>query len=51
MFDHTTSRKCDDPSCQGELKDTIVNFGESLPQQKLEESFDHAQKVSQFLLY
>ena len=24
--------KCDDPSCRGELLDTIINFGESLPE-------------------
>ena len=27
-------RKCDDPSCRGDLADTIINFGENLPQSK-----------------
>ena len=26
--------KCDDPSCRGKLLDTIINFGESLPEGK-----------------
>uniref|UniRef100_A0A1X7STS1 Regulatory protein SIR2 homolog 7 n=2 Tax=Amphimedon queenslandica TaxID=400682 RepID=A0A1X7STS1_AMPQE len=28
-------RKCDDPSCQGILRDTIINFGEDLPDSEL----------------
>ena len=28
--DHRTGRKCDTPSCNGPLKDTIINFGENL---------------------
>ena len=28
--DHKTGRKCDTPGCGGDLKDTIINFGESL---------------------
>ena len=24
-------RNCDDPDCKGRLKDTIINFGENLP--------------------
>lgn len=46
MFDHTTSRKCDDPSCNGQLKDSIINFGENLPETELRNAFDHAGKVS-----
>ena len=23
---------CDDPKCRGKLKDTIINFGENLPE-------------------
>ena len=45
VFDHTTSRKCDDPSCKGQLLDSIVNFGESLPEVEFKKAFDHAQKV------
>lgn len=35
MFDHTTSRHCADALCDGELKDSIINFGESLPHEEL----------------
>ena len=27
-------RRCDNPSCKGILRDTIVNFGENLPDSK-----------------
>jgi len=30
-YDHLTGRKCDDPKCNGNLKDTIIHFEESLP--------------------
>lgn len=29
---YTAGRKCDDPACRGILKDTIINFGENLPE-------------------
>ena len=32
MFFVFTGRHCDDKNCQGRLIDTIINFGESLPQ-------------------
>lgn len=28
--EHITGRKCEQPNCGGDLKDTIINFGESL---------------------
>ncbi len=28
---YAAGRKCDDPACRGDLEDTIINFGESLP--------------------
>ena len=28
--EHKTGRICDTPGCKGELKDTIINFGEGL---------------------
>ena len=46
VFDHTTSRVCDDLSCRGTLHDSIINFGESLPEDELIKAFDHAKKVS-----
>ena len=30
VTDHLTGRKCDTPDCDGDLKDTIINFGETL---------------------
>jgi len=33
---HLTGRKCSVPGCDGKLKDTIINFGESLPPKHLE---------------
>ena len=32
VYDHQTGQKCDNPSCRGPLKDTIINFGENLPE-------------------
>ena len=48
MFDHTTSRRCDDPACRGTLYDSIVNFDEILPELELSKAFDHAHKVSRY---
>ena len=45
MFDHRTSRLCDDPKCRGVLNDSIINFGENLPQSEVKKAFDHAEKV------
>jgi NAD-dependent SIR2 family protein deacetylase len=42
VFDHTTSRQCDDPQCRGELDDSIINFGENLPEGELKKAFIHA---------
>jgi len=49
VFDHKTTRKCDNPACKGELYDSIINFGESLPKEELHESFAHA-KVADLCL-
>ena len=46
VFDHRTSRCCDDPNCRGQLHDSIINFGEELPKHELEKAFKHAKKVS-----
>jgi NAD-dependent SIR2 family protein deacetylase len=42
---HYTGRKCDKPECHGELKDSIINFGENLPEDELEKAFRHAQNA------
>ena len=38
---HKTGRKCDDKSCEGDLYDTIINFGENLDEKILEDGFNH----------
>jgi NAD-dependent SIR2 family protein deacetylase len=43
VHDHKTGRKCDDPSCRGDLKDSIINFGEDLPEREIDEGFQHGQ--------
>ena len=40
--DHRTGRKCDDPTCKGFLKDTIINFGEPLNSNIQELGFQNA---------
>jgi len=37
--DHKTTRKCDDPSCKGQLYDTIINFGDRLSERELNEGY------------
>ena len=50
MFDHVTSRKCDDPNCRGTLHDSIINFGENLPAGELDKAFSNADKVLKMAL-
>eukprot|EP01083_Nonionella_stella_P083645 231339_1 len=47
--DHTTGRYCTVPDCKGRLKDTIINFSESLPQQPLRSANDHSEQADLFL--
>ncbi|CAF1004104.1 unnamed protein product [Adineta steineri] len=42
---HYTGRRCDKPSCRGRLKDSIINFGEDLPEDELNKALDHAGKA------
>ncbi|XP_062503701.1 uncharacterized protein LOC134180532 isoform X2 [Corticium candelabrum] len=49
VHNHLTGRKCDDPHCRGKLRDTIINFGEDLPEDVLEASLKHA-KVADLCL-
>lgn len=37
--EHKTGRICDTPGCGGELKDTIINFGENLEKRILDKAF------------
>ena len=43
VHDHKTGRKWDDPECGGILQDTIINFGEGLPEEELNNAFNHAE--------
>jgi NAD-dependent SIR2 family protein deacetylase len=43
VFDHKTGRKCDDLKCGGALYDSIINFGESLPEREVNMGFENAE--------
>lgn len=43
VHDHATSRKC--TKCGSTLHDSIINFGENLPEYELETSCDHAERA------
>ena len=43
--EHKTGRICDTPGCGGELKDTIINFGEALNRQNLDNGFDWCEQA------
>ena len=42
VHDHATGRFCDDKKCNGELFDSIINFGENLPEQDMNLGFAHS---------
>ena len=42
---HYTGRRCGKPECRGQLRDSIINFGENLPEDELKKAFDHAEKA------
>jgi len=41
---HMTGRLCKDPSCKGILRDSIINFGETLPAVELNNATENAKK-------
>jgi NAD-dependent SIR2 family protein deacetylase len=43
VHDHRTGRKC--ARCDGVLLDSIINFGEPLPEKHIQSAFDHAKKA------
>ena len=51
VFNHETTRLCDNVACQGRLYDSIVNFGENLPEGELNKAFDNARKVRRYSTY
>lgn len=42
MHDHKTGRKC---VCGGDLYDSIINFGENLPEWELDAGFENSYKA------
>ncbi|KAM7189023.1 DHS-like NAD/FAD-binding domain containing protein [Naviculisporaceae sp. PSN 640] len=45
VHDHRTGRKCAMPGCGGVLLDTIINFGEQLPEEPHRKAREHAQNA------
>ena len=43
--DHLTGRKCENPKCQGTLKDSIINFGENLDDKVINKGFKNGEKA------
>lgn len=43
MKEHATGRFCEDTSCGGKLYDSIINFGENLPEKDLDNGFTQSQ--------
>ena len=43
--EHETGRICSDPKCKGELQDSIINFGENLPEWEITEGFKQSKKA------
>jgi len=41
--DHETGRQCEAPDCHGNLRDTIIHFGEDLPGDQLEKAMANAE--------
>ncbi|CAG9327387.1 unnamed protein product [Blepharisma stoltei] len=39
VHEHLTGRRCDNPQCNGQLKDTIINFGENLEEDIIDRGF------------
>lgn len=40
--DHKTGRVCEQPGCEGDLLDSIVNFGENLPEDQYGSAYEHS---------
>lgn len=49
VHDHLTGRSCDNVKCRGPLVDSIINFGESLPEDELVQSYQEA-KMSDLMI-
>jgi len=49
VHDHKTGRFCTVPKCRGNLNDTIINFGENLPEMTLETAESNASECDVML--
>jgi len=49
VHDHSTGRKCDNKACGGALNDSIINFGENLKEEILEQAEDHSMRADLML--
>ena len=49
VHEHKTGRKCDNSSCNGDLYDTIINFGENLKEEILDMGYAHGSKADVML--
>ena len=45
VHNHETGRTCDNPACGGKLYDSIINFGENLPERELTQGFANSRKA------
>ncbi|CAF0753169.1 unnamed protein product [Didymodactylos carnosus] len=45
VHNHKTGRICKKSNCKGPLLDSIINFGEPLPERELTTAFQHAEKA------
>jgi len=44
VFNHETGRICENLKCKGKLVDSIVNFGENLPEKEINNGFNWGDK-------
>jgi NAD-dependent SIR2 family protein deacetylase len=49
VHEHKTGRKCDNSNCNGDLYDTIINFGENLKEEVLDMAYAHGQEADLML--
>jgi NAD-dependent SIR2 family protein deacetylase len=45
VHNHLTGRMCDNPKCGGPLRDTIINFGEALPDDEFTKAIEESEKA------
>lgn len=46
----TKGRLCDDETCNGKLKDTIINFGEYLPQEEMKAFQQNVERADLYIV-